>query len=586
MVIVGANLGKTSSGMKLNDGGCCIIADNRIYAIAEERVSRKKYDGGFEYALDYCLDAADICKNDVDLMILSSCCEPVRTKSDTICEIPANKIQFCPSHHLSHAYSVFMTSPFQKALILVIDNEGNVLKEQEHVPFHKCQMEHMSYYIGSEDGIRLLERDEIPLDEIGVGDAYRYFTHYLGFPSYEYAGKTMGLASYGNPDAYKGIRIFSMKNGHIRCRIRNQYENCNQAVFDFLSQNCCSPLPPRFPLDLLTQQHADLAYLIQSETERILIEKINELVRKTGIRDICISGGVGLNSVANGKIQKECNIDRLYVIPGAGDSGQCLGNALYGYCQNFGFKEHFSLSNAYLGKQYSDDEIAQAVRLHITNHPKDKVMFFDEQNSWARAVATQISIGKYVGHFNGRSEFGPRALGNRSIFCDPRDEHTKDVLNRDIKHREVFRPFAPVIMQEHTQEWFDISSDSPYMLLVAKVLQPNRIPAVTHIDGTARLQTVTSSQNEILYSILQAYEELTGVPILLNTSFNVAGEPMVETPEDAIRCFQSTNLDCLAIGRYLLIKDSNTSKQIISEYERFVISLGEDLISSKSTQKK
>ena len=574
-VMVGANMGYTHSGMKLNDGGCCILHNGQIIAIAEERITREKHAGGFLHGLEYCLEGMNIDKSDIDLVVISSCCESSDKIQPIIKGISPEKVMICPSHHLSHAYGAFMTSPFENSLIMVLDNEGNVLDTKEDLPFYSREMEHMSYYIGDSYGIHLLQRDSVPVNKIGIGDAYRYFTHYLGFPSYVYAGKTMGLASYGKIDAYSEVQLFQLVDGQIECFIPNNYQDSSEALRQFLSQHCKTSFPlPRNPLQDITQQHADLARLIQRELERILVEKVNWLVETTGIHNLCISGGVGLNSVANNEIWNHCKLNDIYILPACGDTGQCLGNAIYGYCKLYGHKQHFSINNAYLGKEYSTAEITSATKEYMKKHPEDNLQIFSSIQKKCQIIAQLLHSGSYVGHFNGKSEFGPRALGNRSILANPCSPDTKKDLNGTIKFREMFRPFAPVVKKDKASEWFDINTESPYMLLVANVLKPNEIPAVTHVDKTARVQTITSTQNAVLYNILDEFEKLSGVPILLNTSFNIAGEPIVETPMDALKCFEKTNLDALSIGPYLITKDVKKGKIEIDNYQRFVVSLG------------
>lgn len=578
MVVVGINMGVTQSGMKLNDGGCCLIKDNKIYAIAEERISRKKNDGGYKLSLPYCMDAANVSYEEIDYVVISSCCEKTLSIKPVIENIPDEKIIICPSHHLSHAYSTFMTSNFDEAIIMVIDNEGNIIDDCDDLPFHQRSLEHMTYYIGNKTGIHLLEKDNVPTNKIGVGDAYRYFTHYLGFPSYTYAGKTMGLASYGDKDKYEDVKIFELNHGHFRCEIDNDYFNCAEMVNKFLKENCKQSYPTkRLPIDDLSKEHADLAMLIQRETEQILVEKAKYLVNKTGIKRLCIAGGVGLNSVANAAILNKTDIEEIYIVPAAGDSGQCLGNALYGYCKNEGHEKHYSINNSYLGKEYSENDICDAVKKFQKTHVNYEIYYFENKAEQNKVIAHKISDGEVLCNFDGRSEFGPRALGNRSILMDPRKAENKDILNSRVKFREAFRPFAPVVLWENAKEYFDISKETPYMLIVADVIKPEKIPAVTHVDNSARVQTIKRVDNPKLYGIIEEFKKITGVPVLLNTSFNIAGEPMVERPEDALSCFEKTDIDSIAIGKFII---SKKEKNIMTEFDaivKFTIDLGKNL---------
>ena len=556
MIIVGCNMGITRKGMKLNDGGLCVIdtSTKKIIAIAEERISRKKYDGGFEQSLKKYLELTNKTMDDIDLFVVSSCCEkPLENVTNLISGVSPDKIKVVPSHHLSHAYSAYYSSNFNEALILVLDNEGNVLGDEASSNFYENELEHMSYYIAKGNNVELLERDDVPVGKIGVGDAYRYFTHYIGFPSYVYAGKTMGLAPYGRKETYDNVKVFELKDGHITCNIAADYFEPCKALKTFFKNQYNIELPPeRTPIGEITQEYADLAYLIQKETEEILIEKINYLVSKTGIRNICIAGGVGLNSVANGRILKECNIDDLFIVPAAGDSGECLGNAYYGYYKILNNQERIPFETAYLGFEYSKENLEESL-LKLENKSV-KLKKYDIINDMHKYVSKKLADGFIIARCSGRSEFGPRALGNRSILMDTRKAENKDILNARVKFRESFRPFAPIVLTEYLTEYFDIEHQSKYMLLVANVKKPEIIPAVTHVDNSSRLQTLSYNDNPDLYDLINEYYKITGVPVILNTSFNIAGQPIVETYSDAIECFMSTNIDCLILENYFIEK--------------------------------
>lgn len=556
MLIAGANLGNTRRGMKLNDGGLCIIDTDskKIIAMAEERITRKKYDGGFKASLEKYLDLYKKKINDIDLFVISSCCEEPIKEVDNIVEgLATEKIKVIPSHHLSHAYSTYFSSNFDEALIIVLDNEGNIIGKEESEKFYENNLEHMSYYIAKGNKIELLERDEVKKGGIGVGDAYRYFTHYIGFPSYVYAGKTMGLAPYGNEKTFKNVKIFDLVDGHIICHIPANYFNPCESLRTFFKEKYNINLPKeRTPIDEISQVYADLAFLIQKETEDILIKKINYLIKKTGIHNICIAGGVGLNSVANGKILKECNVNNLYIVPAAGDSGECLGNAYYGYYTLLKNKKRIAFDNSYLGFEYSKADLKKVIdKLDKQQLIINKFNSIDKLNN---LVAKKLSEGLIISRCSGRSEFGPRALGNRSILMDPRRKENKDILNARVKFRESFRPFAPIILRKNASEYFNMDIDSKYMLMVFDVKKPNVIPAVTHVDNSARVQTLSKKDNPGLYNLLEHFYKISGVPVLLNTSFNIAGEPIVETYEDAVNCFLKTNIDGMILENYYIEK--------------------------------
>lgn len=554
MKIIGANFGETENGMLLNDGGICLLNDEKIVITSEERITRKKYAGGFNKGLKRLLDSENLKIEDIDLFVFSSCCElPRKQISIEKYNIPNEKIVYIPSHHLSHAYSTYFSSQFDEAIIMVIDNEGNIIKDLGKRNFYDNELEHMTYYIGKQNKIEFLERDEVLPNQIGIGDAYRYFTHYIGFPSYVYAGKTMGLAPYGSKEKYSNVKIFDFDetSGKITCRIENMYENCNNAIRKFFKDNYnIDIIGPRTPIDDITQEYADLAYLIQNELEEILIKKVKYLVKKTGIKKLCIAGGVGLNSVANARILKETGIEDIFIVPAAGDTGQCLGNVYYGYYNILKETKRIPFSSAYLGFSYNEKEIEKELK----KNKNIKYTKYKEINELNKKVAKDLVDGKIIARFDGRSEFGPRALGNRSILMDPRKAENKDILNKRVKFRENFRPFAPSVLYEYSTEYFDLEQESPYMLLVAKVKRPEIIPAVTHVDTSARIQTVKKEDNYNYYDLINEFYMLTGVPVLLNTSFNINGEPIVETPEDALNSFMTTNIDKLAIGLYLVEK--------------------------------
>lgn len=552
MKIIGANLGKTRDGMLLNDGGLCLIDNEDITILSEERFTRKKYSGGFEKCLNALLDRKKLSIEDIDLFVFSSCCELPEFDLKFDC-IPKEKICVIPSHHLSHAYSTYFSSGFNESLIIVMDNEGNIINDLGKNKFYENDLEHMTYYIAKGKEINLYDREKVDPKNIGICDAYRYFTHYLGFPSYVYAGKTMGLAPYGNPNKYKDIEIFKFdeKTGNITCKIKNNYENCCESIKQFFEKNYNKIIvKPRTPIDDITQDYSDLAYLIQDQVEKILIKKVNYLIRKTGIKNVCICGGIGLNSVANGKILNQTDVENLFILPASGDTGQCLGNAYYGYYEVLNNDKIIKFKSPYLGFEYSNKEILNELK-------KFNNIIYKEYESIS---ALNLQAAKYlvnneiIARFEGKAEFGPRALGNRSILMNPMYKENKDILNKKVKFREEFRPFAPSILKEYSSEFFDINIESPYMLLVVNVKKPELIPAVTHIDNSARLQTVTKLENENYYDLIEKFYKLTNVPVLLNTSFNVNGEPIVETPYDAIKCFISTNIDKLIIGNFLVEK--------------------------------
>ncbi len=563
MKILGFNLEETSYGLSLDNGGACLIVDGEVkMLINEERLYRKQYQAGFAQSIKYILSNSDLALKDIDLFVASSCLDVPASAEEVQrqlkkhgFDVTAEKIEVC-DHHLSHAYSAYYPSPFEKAIILVIDGDGNVLDEKmaeetksEKKYWHN-QNEHNSYYLGDGKNISLLERDDIGADENGFGGVYRYFTYFCGFHGYKYAGKLMGLSAYGaSRDTYKDVHIFELlPNGGVKCLVPDTDRLHSSSVVEkWLAENGVM-VKAREPNEDITEDIEDIAWLVQRELDRALLHKVKYLVEKTGIKNICIAGGVGLNAVSNRFLLDHAGIDNIYIQPAAGDSGQCLGNAYYGLGEFD--KEHAVRRqiSVYQGKGYSDDEILRA--LEREEAVKYRKMDFEEL---VKIAAEKIAEGKIVAWYQGRSEIGPRALGNRSILADPRKAEMKDILNHRVKHRESFRPFAPSVLEEEAGSWFDISVSAPYMIMNAPVKQSDKIPAVTHKDGSARIQTVSKDDNPRYHALITEFFRLTGVPIVINTSLN-DNESVPETPTDALNTFLRTGIDVLFMGNFFVEK--------------------------------
>ncbi len=560
MMIAGLNMGQTTDGRILKDGAACILKDGEIVvAIAEERLTRSKHSGGFSMALQYCLSTLGARVDDLDMVVVSNCAErPLRDGSDVGIPIDPARIRAMPSHHLSHALAAFATSPFEEALIVVLDNEGNVLEDTLDGTYWGSRVERNSYFLGRAGAVTALQDADDGLDreELGPGEAYRHFTYMLGWNSYVFAGNTMGLASYGQINPFGGVRIFDLKSGKIRCLLANGRKNPAKAVLDLgLSQGVLFG-PPRTPQDFLTSRHADIAALIQNEFERALVYKVKHLQERTGITNLCIGGGVALNCVANRKILDMTGIEKIYICPAPGDSGQCVGNAIYGWTNLAGRSLHSKQLNPHLGKTYSESEIASVIDSYA-----DRLVCRRSQDTPSEAAAL-IAAGYVIGWFQGGSELGPRALGARSILADARLPAMRDYLNLKVKQREAFRPYAPSVLLSHAQDYFDLPQPSPYMELTATVHNEVRkkISSVTHVDGSSRPQTVLDDSNDPFCLLLHSFNRLTGLPLILNTSFNLGGEPIVESPKDAIECLLKSNLDVLVIGDFFVTKKTFTTE--------------------------
>ncbi|MDF1797411.1 MAG: carbamoyltransferase C-terminal domain-containing protein [Coxiellaceae bacterium] len=490
--------------------------------------------------INYCLEKADITHNEISYIINSS------LHSSPTFQHHAAFIH----HHVAHAASAFFPSPFEKAAVLVIDGYGSMSEGESD-----CIL----YGIGSNTSLTTLDtvkgKHTLSADEIqrGIQPPHMVFSNSIGVfyqnmslligMGYYCEGKTMGLSSYGkHHDAIDVIR----KN--IKLLPEGQIQIDNRTIFNYIK----SLLENNKHLD--TQQtfqlKADLANCCQQLTETMIFHACNHLYKITQSKSICLAGGVALNSVANGKILQNTPFENIFVQPAAGDNGIAIGCALYGahmlskMPRKYSAKKPFS---PYLGKTY------QSINF---DKYKGRVSITKRVNNPHALAAQYISEGKIVAWFNQGSEIGPRALGNRSILADPRNAEMKDIVNRRVKHRETYRPFAPAVLQEKAAKYFKPMPLSYYMLLVASVKENAKklIPAVTHIDGSARVQMVSKLLNPDFYKVIQAFEAITGVAVVLNTSFNDANEPIVETPDDAIRCFLNTEIDVLFINKILITK--------------------------------
>lgn len=536
-------------GGSIHDFSYCLLEDEHIVcAIEEERISREKYGIGKVSLLargaKYCLDERPGQKP--DMVVANDLLLPQFKEAHAKDAVIIN-------HHLSHAAGVFYTSGYEDAAILVADGRGS-----EHPG---AGIETVSFYHGIMNEIRLVDRiageekqinhpyfrDVLSIDEIytnSIGDFYSVMTRVVGFQKNE-DGKLMGLAPYGTdrfvPWLQNYVRLGA--NGQITVEYDDSFFGEIQSLL-----NSCSD-------DIMEQVRLDLAYGTQYITEVAMIHMANYLYELTRCKNICVGGGVALNSVANGKIAANSSFDNVYVMPASGDSGTSLGAALYGYYGIHKMPRNQSgpIPAAYLGKVYSNDFI-----LHVLEKYQDQLIWKEmDDNSLCEHAAENLYHNKILGWFQGKSEFGPRALGCRSILANACHPDMKDILNARVKFREEFRPFAPSVHVEAAKEYFDMDcEETAYMLKVYPVKEEMRkvLPSITHVDGSARIQTVSKKNNEIYYQLIESFKRRSGVPVILNTSFNVKGEPIVETPKDAVNCFLSTNLDLLYIGSYEVYK--------------------------------
>ncbi len=587
-----------------HDSAAALIEDGRIVAAAqEERFTRKKHDPRFPVnAISYCLAECGVALDAIDKVVFYDkpflkferlvetyaafaprgfksfrmsiplwLREKLFLKDLLVKELKKvragvdwdSRLLFS-EHHLSHAASAFFPSPFEEAVVLTMDGVG--------------EWATTSAAIGKGSSLEVHKEIHFPHS---LGLLYSAFTYYTGFKVNSGEYKVMGLAPYGEPKYVDKIfeHLIDVKaDGSFRLNL-SYFDYCTgltmtNGKFDDLFGG-----PPRKAEQLLTQHHMDLTASLQAATEEVVLRLTRSLRKETGIRNLCLAGGVALNCVANGKVLRDAQFDQIFIQPAAGDAGGALGAALVGYHMQLGQKRQVNadaMRGSYLGPAFAQADIEARLK---NCGAKFEVM---DDATFLETCAEDLSQGKAMGWFQGRMEFGPRALGNRSVLGDPRSPTMQKTLNLKVKYRESFRPFAPSVLRERVSDWFEIDGDSPYMLLVADVVKSRRramtaeelklfgidklnvprsdIPAVTHVDYSARIQTVHQQTNPRYYALLSAFERKTGCPVLVNTSFNVRGEPIVGTPEDAFRCFMGTELDVLAVGNCYLRKEVQDPK--------------------------
>lgn len=522
----------------------CMVNDRGIViAVEEERITREKHSLGknslYGHSREYCLSNANCTLDDMDLIVGNDILHPMNYFA------LRNRIELI-NHHLAHAYSAFYTLPYDKTAILVADGTGSPIAEGSD------QVETVTYAAAQNGRIDVLDRVTglgwsrkigASMSENSLGDFYRKFTEEIGF-GYLQDGKTMGLAPYGNNTYYKEISSFVRILGEGQFEILVNNPQISSFVGDVLQKQKTE--------EKLLQAKADIAWAAQAVLEDVLFYCLDHLYRLTALDVLCLVGGVGLNSVANGKIREKTQFKNVFIPPYTSDTGTAIGAALYGY-QKLTGKHRLnvpSIYNPFLGRRYSNQETEQVIRLFAVNHD---ISYFYHENIY-ELTAKAIADGRIVCWMQEGSEMGPRALGHRSILVDPRDPSMKDLLNYRVKKREGFRPFAPAVLEQHASEYFCIDFPSPFMLFVVNVREDKKsiLPAVTHVDGTARVQTVNKRDNPTFYHLIDAFYKLTGVPVILNTSFNINGEPIVETPENALNSFYHSGADLLVIGNWMI----------------------------------
>ena len=557
-----------------HDSAAALLQNGHVVAaVEEERFSRKKFDDGFpKMAIDWCLSEAKIKPSQIDSVAFYD--KPIlkfeRLLDNYIAVAPRGLYSFLdvipkwlhkrlwikndikktlkgfkgeiifPEHHMSHAAHAFYTSPFEESAILTIDGVG--------------EWSTTSIGYAKDNSIKITNDIRWPHS---LGMFYSAFTYFLGFKVNEGEYKLMGLSAYGTPKYYDLIldNLIDVKDdGSIRLNMKYfafTYDKVmtNKKFSDLFG------ISPKTKNEKTLQIHFDIGASAQKVLEDIILKMVNHIYNKIKMKNLCFGGGVALNGVANYKILKEGPFDNIHIPPSPGDAGSAVGAAQYLYYIYHKNSKDISKNNTqliqenvYVGPSFSDDEIRK-----FLDSKKIPYKSFDRE-SLLEKTAQLISDGNIVGWYQGKMEWGPRALGNRSILADPRREDMKDILNRKIKHRESFRPFAPSILEEYASDYFEIDVPSPYMLMVSPVKKPKDIPAVTHVDGTGRLQTVSKESNSLYYDLINEFYKITGVPVIINTSMNVMGEPIVNTPEEAYQMIVKTDMDYIIMGNNLVRK--------------------------------
>jgi carbamoyltransferase len=589
-----------------HDAAAALLHDGQLVAAAEEeRFSRKKHDYDYpKNAIQFCLDSAGITGKDLDYVVFFE--KPFR-KLDRILAtvlqtypkswkvfresmigwvldklwvgstlqnelgVPKDRVLFS-EHHLSHAASAYLCSPFDEAAILTVDGVGEWVTG--------------TYGVGRGSEIKLLKQTNFPHS---IGLLYSGFTAFLGFEVNEGEYKVMGMAPYGQPRYVDKVWKMIKQNSDGSFALDMDYFCFHHSTDKTYNNNFVKlfgdPRPTKlqffteatgFPkyfgtppgnyqeLCKLNQHYADIAASIQKVTEEVLVGMARNVQKQTGMKKLCIAGGVGLNSVANTRMLKESGFEELFIQPAAGDGGGALGAALWAYNSLLGKPRTFRMDHAYWGKAYSDAEVSDFLTKNKIPH-----RHIEKDDELYDQVVDRLTTGKVIGWYQGRFEWGPRALGNRSIIADPRSHERKDIVNAKIKFREPYRPFAPSVLAEYAENYFELPNAAKhnparYMLYVTpvKTSQQENLPAITHVDGTGRLQTVFKEYSPRYYSLIERFGQATGVPVILNTSFNLRGEPIVTTPANAFSTFSKSEMDSLVMGNFVVDKPSTPSRSV------------------------
>lgn len=533
-----------------HDGAACLVEDGAIrVAISEERLTRKKHCRGFSKTVPYCLDAARIDIGDIDLLCvthpyLSDDAGRRMYERFTVAgrQFELGKDLAFVDHYTCHASSAYYTSGFDESLVFVIDGHGS----------DGTELVTQGFYVANPDGMSLVYSRPNRLGALDVGFAFESFTYHLGFENEEFdAGKTMGLSAYGEYLPGARERLYVIYGDHV-C-VNPHYIRYNDVVRG-TTRKVRNVGPRREPGHPINDQHCNAAAFLQEESERVLVERVQRMLRGRQARHLCLAGGVAMNGLIANRLREELDLEAVFVPPMPNDAGTAVGAALWAHAvlANAPHEPRDQIVTSAWGRAYDDDALPEQVIVDSGLECRRDLEEFE-----LLGVATEALMkGAVIGWFQGPAEFGPRALGHRSILCDPRVVVMKDHVNARIKKREPFRPFAPAVLAEHAEHYFVFEGPSRFMCFVAPVtpLARDEIPAVVHHDGTARLQTVHQETDERFWRLLTRFFEASGVPVLLNTSFNLAGEPIVETPLDAIDTFMRSGMDLLVIENHVIAR--------------------------------
>ena len=553
-----------------NDSAAALVVDGRVIAASqEERFTRLKHDASFpDKAIDFCLKTGGLKLGDLDAVaffwnpgihaeapprrfvssirhhleylhvaparLVPKLGEPVASVEQTLHLASGKKLAIhYITHHLCHAAAAFFTSPFEEAAILTADGYG--------------ERQSTTIYRGQGNTVEMLAEIDFPHS---IGSLYAALTDYLGFRANSGEGKVMGLASYGRPSEYvdKLFELIELTPRGFELDL-SYFEYFHDRPHRY-SQKLVELLgPPRVPESAIDRRHEDISFALQAVTEEAMLHLAAMARELTGAKNLCVAGGVALNCVANGRLQRETEFEKFFFYPAAGDTGTSVGAALVVEHLLNGGQRSMEVASEYLGLGFSREQVKAVL-------DRGQLRYHDLQDP-ELVAARMVADGLIIAWFQGRAEFGPRALGNRSIVADPRGKDMKDILNAKVKFREVFRPYAPSVLEESCGKYFGSPVPSPYMLRAYPTLPEyvDKLPAITHVDGTARVQTVNEEQNPRYYRLIKEFGRLTGIDCVLNTSFNIRGEPIINTVDEAIKCLMTTGLDALFVEDFLVVKD-------------------------------